>query len=98
MPNSLAQSHKEAIAKEIVRLIRLIPSAPSGIAFSTFTTDPQETLAAILSEQNMQTLYLKIFDIALSHLDDSYQQGTSERFSAAVDIVELVKEKWSGNA
>jgi hypothetical protein len=53
-------------------------------------------IAINIDELRMQTLYLKLYDIAFS-LISSYGLADNERLSAAVDIVELVRNKLTGN-
>ena len=96
MANSLATVHKEAIAEQLVRLVRLIPSIPGGVLLDL--SDPQGSIAAMLSEQKRQIVYFKVFDTAFSLLDTgNYGLSQNERLSAAVDIVELVRNKIEGN-
>jgi hypothetical protein len=92
MANSLAAMHKEAIAEQLVRLVRLNPL----YSRETFSLDTHMEIAINIDELRMQTLYLKLYDIAFS-LISSYGLADNERLSAAVDIVELVRNKLTGN-
>jgi len=91
------EQQKEALAEQIIRFIRLIPHFPGGISLgSVMTSDNQESTAAMLYERNMQNLYFKIFELALP-LASHYGNGDEEVLTAAVDIVELVRNKLSGD-
>ncbi len=98
MTNSLASTHKEAIAIQLVRFVHLIPNTPFNIWFSEERYEIEPTTPTALSHQMTLSLYFRLFDTAFSLLSTgSYGLGDTERLSAAVDIVELVKNKLTGN-
>ena len=95
MPEQLSQ-FKEEIAEQIVRLIRLLTITPGSILFSEYGAFTQINTAAVTIEQNSQMLYLWVYRTAYDLLKDQGLPGEIERVTAAVDIVELVKNKLTG--
>src|ERR1700737_897235 len=93
MPEQSTQSFKEAIAEQIVRLIRLIPITPGGILFSEYGSFTQINTASVLVEQNTQMLFLWVYRTAYDLLKGRVMTGEIELVTTAVDIVELVKSK-----
>jgi hypothetical protein len=96
MPEQLSQ-FKEDIANQIVRLIRILTITPGGILFSEYGAFTQINTAAVTIEQNSQMLYLWVYRTAYDLLKDQGIAGEVERVTATVDIVELVKNKLTGN-
>ena len=92
MPEQLSQ-FKEDVAEQIVRLIRVIAITPGGILFSEYGAFTQINTAAVTIEQNMQMLYLWVYRTAYDLLKNKGMLGEIEHVTAAVDIVELVKNK-----
>jgi hypothetical protein len=93
MPEQYTQSFKEALADQIVRLIRLIPITPGGILFNEYGAFTQINTASVLVEQNTQLLYLWVYRTAYDLLKGQGMIGEIELVTTAVDIVELVKSK-----
>jgi len=92
MPEQLSQ-FKEDVAEQIVRLIRLIPITPGGILFSEYGSFTQINTAAVTIEQNTQMLYLWVYRTAYDLLKSQNMMSEIEHVTAAVDVVELVKNK-----
>src|SRR5258706_2684892 len=92
MPEQLSQ-FKEGVAEQIVRLILVIAITPGGILFSEYGSFTQINTAAVTIEQNTQMLYLWVYRTAYDLLKGQGMMGEIEHVSAAVDIVELVKNK-----
>jgi hypothetical protein len=80
-------------AEQILRLIRLIAITPGGILFSEYGAFTQINTAAVTIEQNTQMLYLWVYSTAYDLLKGQGMLGEIEHVTAAVDIVELVKNK-----
>ncbi len=92
MPEQLSQ-FKEGVAEQIVRLIRVIAITPGGVLFSEYGAFTQINTAAVTIEQNMQMLFLWVYSTAYDLLKSQGMMGEIEHVTAAVDIVELVKNK-----
>lgn len=90
MPEQLSQ-FKEDIAKQITRLIRILTITPGGILFSEYGAFTQINTAAVTIEQNSLQLYLWAYNTAYELLKSQEAMSEVERVTAAVDIVELVK-------
>jgi hypothetical protein len=99
MAKSGLEWYKEAVAEQLVRLVRLIPIVPDHIVLSGFgDTDPLAGIPALLVDQNTQALYFRMYEIASTHLGAYGMVDGVERITEAVDIVELAKNKLTGKA
>ncbi len=97
MADKVAAPTKEAIAKQLMKLIHLIPINSGGIFLSeNGKSDTNVAVAVVLDQQRLQTLYLKLYDIAYSALA-SHGLGENDRVTEAVEIIEIVRNKIDRN-